>query len=92
MGDGPANILLWPTFLSQDLPCLLAVLIGKPFIIEIMNQTDDPPLLLVLASLPGNVTHHPFDGIGMFAQTVALIILVEKFQGLLACGSFLFHG
>jgi hypothetical protein len=54
-------------------------LIGKLFIVEIMNQTDDPPLLLILAALPGNVSHHSFDGIGMLSQTVAPVMLMEKF-------------
>jgi hypothetical protein len=65
--------------LPEDLPCLGAVLIGKPFIIEVVDETDDSPFLLVLTALPGNVTHHPFDGVGMLAQAVAFIILMQKF-------------
>jgi hypothetical protein len=55
------------------------VLIGKPLIIEVMDKTDDPPFLLVPTALPGNVAHHPFNGIGMLAQAIAFIILMQKF-------------
>jgi hypothetical protein len=79
MRDRCADILLWPSFLPEELTRFCAVLIGKLFIVEIMNQTDDPPLLLIPAALPGNVSHHSFDGIGMLSQTVALVILMEKF-------------
>ena len=65
--------------LPEDFSCFGAVLIGKPFIIEVMDKTDDPPFLLVLAPLPGNVAHHPFNGIGMLAQAVAFIVLMQKF-------------
>jgi hypothetical protein len=65
--------------LSEDLPGFGAVLVGKLFIIEIMNKADDSPLLLVLTALPRNIPHHPFNGIGMFAQAIAFVILVQKF-------------
>jgi hypothetical protein len=55
------------------------VLVGKPFIIEIMDKPDDSPLLFVLATLSGNITHHPFDGIGMFAQAIGFVIVMQKF-------------
>jgi hypothetical protein len=77
--DSPPDIFLWPSLLSEDLPCFGAVLVGKPFIIEIMDKPDDSPFLLVLAALSGNVTHHPFNRIGMLAQTIAFVILMEKF-------------
>jgi hypothetical protein len=74
--DSPSDIFLWPPLLLEDLSCLGAVLIGKLFIIEVMDQTDDPPLLLVLAPLPGDITHDPFDRIGMLAQAIAFVILM----------------
>jgi hypothetical protein len=79
MRNRPPNIFLWPPLLPEDLPCFGAVLTGKSFIIEIMDKTDDSPLLFVLAALPRDVTHHPFDRIGMLAQTIALVILMQKF-------------
>jgi hypothetical protein len=65
--------------LSEDFPGFGAVLAGKLFIIEIMNEADDSPLLLVLTALPRNIPHHPFNGIGMLAQALAFIILMEEF-------------
>jgi hypothetical protein len=65
--------------LSEDLPGFGAVLAGKLFIIEIMNKADDSPLLLVLTALPRNIPHHPFDGISVFAQAIAFIVLMQKF-------------
>jgi hypothetical protein len=76
---------------SEDVSCLGAVLIGKPFIIEVMDKTDDSPFLLVLASLPGKVAHYPFNGIGMLSQAIAFIILMKKLQCLLACRYLLSH-
>jgi len=53
VGDRSSDIFLRPPTIPQDFTCLRAVLIGKPFIIEVMDKTDDPPFLLDLAPLPG---------------------------------------
>jgi hypothetical protein len=65
--------------LPEDLSRLGAVLIGKPLVIEVMDKANDSPLLLVLAALSADVTHHPFNGIGMLAQAIRFIILMQKF-------------
>jgi hypothetical protein len=72
------DIFLWPPLLSEDLPCLGAVLIGKPFIIEVMGKANDPPFLLVLATFPGDVTHHPFYSISMLTQAFRFVISMQK--------------
>jgi hypothetical protein len=77
--DSSSDIFLWPPLLPEDFPRFGTVLIGKLFIIEIMNKADDSPLLLVLAALPCDITHYPFDGIGMLAQAIAFVILKQKF-------------
>jgi hypothetical protein len=59
------------------------VLIRKLFVIEIVDEANDSPFLLILAALSGNVAHHPFDGVGMLAQGFRLVILMQKLQGFL---------
>jgi hypothetical protein len=83
MRDRGPDIFFRPSQFVKDLSGFGAMVVGKLFIVEIVNQADGPPFLIVLAPLPCDVAHHPFNRIGMLAKAIGLVILMKKFQGFL---------
>ena len=70
----------------------MTVLLGKLLVVEVVDQADDAPLLLVLAVLAGQVAHDRLDGSGVIDQRGALVVLLQQGKGLLARWDFFTHG
>ena len=52
--------------------------IGKSFVVEIMYQPDDAPVLGILAELSGHSPHRDLDGVHMFPERVGPRVFVDE--------------
>jgi hypothetical protein len=61
------DILYRPALFLKDHTGFGAVLLRELLVVEVMDQADDTPFLLVLPSLSSDVAHHCLYGIGVGA-------------------------
>ena len=80
-----ADIVLGKAGLAQDLGAPLAVLLGKLLVVDVVDQPDDAPFLLVLAELARVVAHDGLDGKRMAAETLGGVVLQEEGERLFPC-------
>src|SRR5439155_722179 len=74
--DHPLRILL----LAQDLAAAKRMILeaGPPLVIEIVQQRDDAPALLVLAELPRVAAHGGFHGHRVLQEALVLRVLGQQ--------------
>jgi hypothetical protein len=83
---GP-DVFLRPPVLAENLGALVAVLLGKSLVVQVVDQADDSPFFFVFPPLPRKIPHDGLYRQGVFDEAVALVVLFEKEKGFLPTGS-----
>ena len=60
------------------------LLVGKSLVVEVVQQADDSPRLLVRALLPGHRAHGDLDGVHVSPEGLGSGVLVNEGEGGLA--------
>jgi hypothetical protein len=71
-----ADDLVRPASLAEDLLGLMAMPLWKLLVVQIVDQTDEAPLVLVLTALAGAEPHHRLDRQCMANQRLVLIVFL----------------
>ena len=76
---------------SEYLPGLVAVLVGKLLVVEVVHEPNNSPLLLVFTSLARYAAHDTLDTERVFDQAVTTVELLEKRERLIAIEYAVWH-
>ena len=79
--------LLWIPLLAEDRGAVLRMLVERrmQLVVEVVEQGDDAPALLVLAEMPRVPARRRLDGEGVPEERLALRVPRQRLPGLLAC-------
>ena len=86
MREDAIDHVLGVALVAQDRRAVLRVLVerGMDLVVEVVEQRDDAPALLVLAELAGVGADRGLDGKGVAEQRLALRVARERLPGAVA--------
>ncbi len=74
-----------PIVVPQDLFAFETVVIRVHFIVQVVNQTHDAPLILILTVFAGHVTHDALHRESMLDQTLVLVVFPQQSHCGISC-------